>query len=213
MSEEYSTLDYIDDIRVPSLKHGNSLNVLGSLEIGLTHLAMFTRQREIETLEEYGTDKIIGHFQNTGLTLMLACVFDWFSVSLVSYLRHVRLLNLVEVNDWDIRDLQSREIQNELRDACIAYIESVAPEVYQWRNKIGAHRAATDPRNSDNLTMLTYSTMPAVSYYSPYYRAGELRLTIGGGGELDIERWSLTEKYEALIPRYWPGQELPKLDW
>ena len=82
----------------------------------------------------------------------------------------------------------------------------------QWRNKIAAHRAAVDPQD-DNLTTLTFSTMPAVTYQSPLYGVGYLKLFMGRGGELDIEAWALTQKYEALAPRCWPERRLPKLDW
>ena len=95
---------------------------------------------------------------------------------------------------------------------CSAYIKRIAPDVLKWRNKIAAHRAATDPR-SDSLSMLMYSTMPTVTYESPYYRIGGLTITMGDGIVSDFQAWSLTERYEELVPRYWPGRELTKLDW
>ena len=52
MSGEYLTPDYIDGIGMPTLKHVNSLNVLSSLKIGLTYLAMLTRQRAVEFLSD-----------------------------------------------------------------------------------------------------------------------------------------------------------------
>ena len=177
----------------------------------MAHLAMFTRQREIAALEEHGVDRVSFVFHPTDETLLLGCVFDWFSISLVSYLRVVKLIHLMELNQWNISDLRRNPVKEELGAGCVAYVKSVAPEVYQWRNKIAAHRAATDPR-SDNLTTLTYSTLPTVTYQSPYYGVGYMRLGMKGGGTLDITPWSLTERHEALAPRYWPHRELPKLN-
>ena len=205
-------LDHLDSIVVSRDVHHNSLNVLRSLDIGMFHLATFTRQREVAALEIHGAGKVVHLFQITDETLLLGCVFDWFSISLVNYLRLVKLMHVMERNDWGIGKLQDKQVQKELKGACLTYVRDVAPEVYQWRNKIAAHRAAVDPQD-DNLTTLTFSTMPAVAYQSPFYGVGYLKLFMGGGGELDIDAWALTEKYESLAPRYWPDRRLPKLDW
>ena len=172
---------------------------------------MFARRREIAALEAHGTDKVRLVFQITDETLLLGGVFDWFAISLVSYLRVIKLMHLMEFNEWGVSDLRDRQVKKKLNAACVAYVKRVAPEVYQWRNKIAAHRAATDPQ-SDNLTTLTYSTMPGVTYQSPYYGVGYLRLGMKGGGKLDTTPWALTEKHEALAPRYWPNREIPKLN-
>ena len=61
--------------------------------------------------------------------------------------------------------------------------------------------------------MLTYSTFPTVSYHSPYYGVGAYTLTLHDGSKSDFQHWNLSEKYEELVPRYWPSRELTKLDW
>ena len=212
MSGERLILDHMENIAVSRDAHHNNLNVLRSLDIGMFHLAEFTRRREIEALETHGADKVVHLFQITDETLLLGVIFDWFSISLVNYLRLVKLMHLMETNDWGIVNLRDKRIQKELKGACVAYVKDVAPEVNQWRNKIAAHRAATDPRD-DNLTTLTFSTMPTVAYQSPFYGVGYLKLFMGGGGELDVMAWALTEKYETLAPRYWPDRKLTELGW
>ena len=212
MSDERLTLDHEENITVAGELHHNNLNVLRSLGIGMFHLAVFTRRRELEELERHGKDNIVELLQVTDETLMLGCVFDWFSISLVSYMRSIQLMKLLEENNWELEHLQERAIQRQLREAYSSYIENVAPDVLQWRNKIAAHRAATDPR-SDNLSLLTYSTLPTVSYSSPYYVVGGYTISMGDGSTSDLEPWSLTEKYEELTPRFWPSQELPELGW
>lgn len=213
MADEFITVDEIDNIQVSRDVHFNQLNTLRSLSVGLSHLAVFIRRREIEALEKYGNDQVtfITDFGND-LELFLACVFDWFSISLVSYARTVKLLHLLESEGWGLPDLQEQAVQRALRKASEVYVNEVAPEVLEWRNKIAAHRSATDPR-SDSLAVITYSTFPAVGYRSPHYGVGHLRLSLGDGSTSNLPEWYLTEIYERLIPRYWPGQELPKLDW
>ena len=212
MSDDKLTVDHIDNIVVSRAAHHNNLNVLRSLHIGMFHLAQFARHREVETLEKYGKDKTI-FFSDFGsdLELLLGCVFDWFAISLVSYMRTIQLMRLMEANNWGLEDLRREPAKRKLRNACSAYINKVAPDVLQWRNKIAAHRAATDPR-SDSLALLTYSTFPTVSYHSPYYVVGGLTFFIGGS-TATLDEWSLTEKYEQLAPRYWPSQQLTVLDW
>ena len=143
---------------------------------------------------------------------MLGCIFDWFAISLVSYMSTIKLTQLLEDNDWALSHLQEKTNQEKLREVRSSYIGSVASDVMDWRNKIAAHRVATDPR-ADSLSTLTYSTLPTVAYRSPYYRVGDFKITIRDGGTSDFQPWSLTERYEQLGQRYWPGRELPKLDW
>ena len=214
MSKEHTTLDYVDDIRVDADRHLNSFNVLRSLLIGMFNLAEFTRKREVTLVEAQEENTIRQVIQVNDETLMLGCVFDWFSISLVSYLRLVKLIDLMEVNKWEIAQLRDKSVRDEVKRACPMYISSVAPAVYKWRQKIAAHRAATDPRKADNLTTLTYSTMPTVSYSTPYYGVMNFRLIMGGGGPLDLEQWSLTKTFEDLAPRFWPGVRLTPLpEW
>ena len=206
-------IDHVDNIQVSAEVHHNNLSVLRSLDIGMFHLAGFVRQREVEALERYGRDKVRGFFDfGNDLELMLSCIFDWFSISLVSYMRTIQLMHLMEINSWDLEDLKRKSAQQKLYDASDVYIRKIAPEVLEWRNKIGAHRVATDPR-SDSLALLTYSTLPTVGYQSPYYSVGHFRLTLGDGSSVAFKEWSLTQKYEELAPRYWPETKLTELDW
>ncbi len=230
MSEECVILDNVDYISARVDEHVNALNVLRSLHIGMFQLAQFTRAKELLMLEEPegGFVKIRHQFRVNDETLFLGCAFDWFSISLVSYLRLVKLIELMESNHWEMSDLINKDVKDKIKKACPRYIRSVAPAVYKWRNKIAAHRAATDPTATENLTMITYSTMPAVSYSTPYYGVMNFKLFMGGGiranleegtfrltrpveDQLDLEQWSLTRTFEDLAPRLWPEVKLSPL--
>ena len=213
MSDDKLILDHIENIAVSQDMHHNNLNVLRSLDIGMFQLAMSTRHSEIEALEKYGKDMITGLANVTQETLLLGCIFDWFAISLVSYMSTIKLMQSLEDNQWELSHLQEKPNQEKLRYARNSYVESVVPEMLEWRNKIAAHRVATDPRSDDNLSMITYSTLPTITYHSPYYRVGDFKITMGDGSTSHFQSWSLTETYEKLIPRYWPGRELTKLDW
>ena len=212
MAEEYCTLDHIDNISVCVDNHINRINVLRSLLIGMYHLATFTRRRELDMLEKQDEDTVQGLFQVTDETLMLGCVFDWFSISLVSYLRMVKLIDLMELNSWELMDIQETGNKKQIKKHCLKYIETVAPAVYKWRNKIAAHRVATDPRN-DTLNLLNYSTMPTVDYTTPYYGVLNFRVFMSNGGDLGLDPWQLTKTFEDLAPRFWPEVKLTPLPY
>ena len=192
--------------------HHNSLNTLDSLSTGLLYLAETVRVEEMKALEksDKSTFKFFTDFGND-LEILLSCFFDWFSINLVSYMRMVQLMQMMETHAWSMQDLKQKAIQKQLRESYDSYINRVAPEVLQWHNKIAAHRSATDPR-SDNLSTIIYSTFPTIGYQTPYYGVGNLRLVMSEEGAADFQPWSLTEKYEQLIPRYWPKNHLSQLD-
>ena len=146
----------------------------------------------MEASERYGYDKALYVGELTDETLLLGCIFDWFAISLVSYMSTIKLMQLLEDNEWELSHLRVTANQEKLRKARSSYIESVAPDVLDWRNKIAAHRVATDPR-ADNLSMLEYSTMVDISYSSPYYRAGSTRMWVGN----IEEEWT---KYREYLP-------------
>lgn len=212
MEDAKATIDYIDNIVVSAQDHHNIINTLDSLNSGLFHLAYAVRKTEIEAWEESdkATLKFSTDFGNN-LELFLSCLFDWFSISLISYMQMVKLMQMMETHAWSMQDLKQKTIQKQLRASYKPYFNRIAPEVLQWRNKIAAHRSAADPR-SDSLSTIVYSTIPPVTYQTPYYGVGYLKLSMTREGTSDFRSWSLTEKYEELIPRYWPQNRLPQLD-
>ena len=212
MVENLCTLDHFDGITVSEDRHVNEFNVLRSLLIGMIHLSEFTRRREITMLETQDKNTVIGLFRINDETLMLGCVFDWFALSLVNYLRMVKFIHLMELNDWSLADLKKHPVQKEIKESCVAYVKDIVPAVYEWRNKIAAHRVATDPRN-ETMNLLNYSTMPTVDYQTPYYGVLNFRIWVSNGGELGLEPWQLTKTFEDLAPRFWPELKLTPLPY
>ena len=141
---------------------------------------------------------------------LVPCAFNWFSTTLVNYLRLVALVDLMTQNSWKSKDLVESVNAPIIKAHCKAYVSTVAPEVYLWRNKVAAHFAATDPFRDDNLGTLEHSIMNPVSFKYPYYYVGGLK-KIAGTAESELPTWALTETYELLAPRLWPEVQLSQL--
>lgn len=118
--------------------------------------------------------------------------------------------------DFTRADLSDKSKFNTVKSSVDDYVENVTElsDVLIWRNKVGAHFAITAPHRSDNISTLDMSVMFPVSFNSGHYYVGEHTLTrtdgAGGRHTSAIPRWSLTEVFENLIPRYWPNIEINK---
>ena len=88
------------------------------------------------------------------------------------------------------------------------YVARVMPRVVQYRNKVAAHFAITEPRR-DNEADLAASVMTQVVYAKGRLCAAALTPVLGTGPqEVNVTRdvsWSLTLTHERLVPRYWPS--------
>ena len=121
---------------------------------------------------------------------LLSCAFQWYAVSACNYAQLVGWLST--------RNAESAK----------AYVKKVMPSLAQYRNKVGAHFAITDPRG-DNEADLAASVMTHIVYAQGRLCAAALTPVIRAGAtELVASRdlsWSLTLAHERLLPRYWPG--------
>jgi len=139
---------------------------------------------------------------------IVPCAFDWFSVTLVNYLRLVALVQLMNKNGWKSSALAEPLNRAEIKKHCTAYVKSVVPEVYVWRNKVAAHFAATDPFKDDNLGTLEQSIMGMVEFRYPNYYVG-LGKWASKTETSQLPQWALTKVYEDLQTRFWPEVQLP----
>ncbi len=200
------TLDRIENIvlneNFPVIQNCHSLTYLPD---GIFQLAHTVRHAELQEVER-GHQAQIGGF--THQLNFIACTFHWFAISLVNYLRMVALVDVLTRNGWRIYDLTTQGCKDTVRRHCREYVKDVIPDIAIWRNKVGAHFAATDPFNDDNLGTLQTSIAHPITYTRPYYRANDVRLVVDGQ-EPEIPSWAMTETYERLIPRYWPSRKLP----
>lgn len=209
-------LDYEQDIRFgmqqPKLLHAHAIE---AHRRGLHHLALQVREHEQQYIEANvwpsGGSELIedfGHFEP-----VTYCTFNWFAITLTSYLRLIALVDLVNRNDWSITDLVTNE--KLIAKTCTEYVAGVVPAVAKWRNKVAAHPAATAPMGENNrrgaadrvATLLQSFSCP-VSRTAAYFEVGRVRWSIDD--ELaDLLPWSVTATYERLTSRYWPDASIP----
>jgi len=123
---------------------------------------------------------------------LVACAFHWYSVTACNYVRLVGWL----VNGGDTAKATE-------------YLKHVLPEVYVWRNKVGAHFARTFPRGKDTPADLAKSVMFPISFDDDAFYAGSLVLVMTSKGQRSSSRkdmrWSLTHTHQQLSTRYWPN--------
>jgi hypothetical protein len=197
-------LDHIDKIIIDKLPISNT-HVIDQYEVGIEYLAQLIRQHEIKFYQA-----------NPGTTFcafasfhpIIYCSFDWFVIYTTNYIRTIGLLDILNKNKWDYKDISNNA--KPINIFCTNYVTKVVPELYEWRNKISAHTAATAPRD-ENYVFFEYSLMDKITFSNRHFEAGGGTYNISNTSAT-LPKWALTEVYETtLIPRYWPHKKLPKL--
>ena len=196
-------LDYVDKLNIPvedAEQNYNELRSLNRLSIGLRHLNVLVESIESEIGES--SDNL--DYQSLALGKdprlkgvpqdLVACAFDWYSVTACSYVRLVGWL----VNGGDIDEARN-------------YLYRVLPEVSVWRNKVGAHFAQTLPSDKDTEADLVKSVMYPVAYKDGAFYTQPFVLALvnakGGSTSRSDMTWSLTHTHRQLSSRYWPSRD------
>lgn len=193
----------------------NEVHTIHTLRVGLGTIAEQIKARE-QAWEKQTGGKVKFHVygldtDGTKANLdILVCLFHWFGVSLCNYARLVGFIRSLEIGEFVRSDLADEDRFKAVKNSVNGYLRDVAEmsAVRKWRNKVGAHFAITSPQTGDNKATLDMSVMHPVTFTNGRYRVAELALTYRGGTGAahtsDIPTWSVTEVFEALIPRYWP---------
>ena len=176
----------------------------------ITHLAQQVRAKEQELIEteDYPSGGVtFPHFSH--YEPLTYAMFNWFAISLTSYLRLVAMIDLINRERWGLRDLLRNS--KVVEEVCGDYVANVAPAVLQWRNKVAAHPAVTAPRvtgkQSDRLATLIQSFTCPVRMDLGYLEVGGVVYAVDGE-KADLQPWSVTATYEKLAPRFWPESPL-----
>ena len=118
----------------------------------------------------------------------LSAMFQWYAVSVCSYTDLVGYITLGQAEAH-------------------RYTSRVVPRILQYRNKVAAHMAITNPRR-DNAADLKLSTMTGITYNrGRLVAAGMLPELDAPDGKVEVTApftWSLTAEHERLKPRFWP---------
>lgn len=204
-------LDHVLGIEYPddSTKLVHELAIDGHLP-PITYLAEQLRLKEQQLIEadEYPVGALtFPHFSH--YEPLTYAMFNWFAISLTSYLRLIAMVGLVNREGWGLRDLLGNH--KAVEDECSTYVASIVPAVLQWRHKIAAHPAVTAPRvtnkQSDRLATLIQSFTCPVRMDLGYLEVGGVVYAVEKE-KADLQPWSVTATYEKLTSRFWPDAPL-----
>ena len=216
------TIDSIAKLEIQRKEHFNEIRTLQTLTQGIHQLYAMVKHRELEFERRCGANNMV--MQSFGIDFdgsrdrldVIACFFHWFGVSLCNYSRLVGFIHGLETKAFTRATLQDRDSFQDIKVAVDSYVRSVTEleKVQVWRNKVSAHFAITDPRKDDNAATLDMSVIFPITFENRYV-VGGLTMTVGdsvNSQTSQLPRWSLTEVFEALMPRYWPGCSIPTVE-
>ena len=214
-------IDHADNLELKdedAERYFNELRSLQYLSTGLNFLNTQVRRIEAVVNARLEKDQVVFMCGNApelqGIPQdLVACAFHWYSVTACNYVKLVGWL----LNGGDTAEANR-------------YLQHVLPEVYVWRNKVGAHFARIGPREEDTPADLAKSVTFPISFDDDAFYVNSLVLTMSSGGQerprpqgiadwrwrlLGMSgrerissrkdmRWSLTHTHERLSSRYWP---------
>jgi len=214
-------LDKIDKIKVDSTNCPiNNLQALDYLKNGIFFLAeqikIAEKQlpgRKIRKIKEYEKEifpdsEYVWEEEIVGLDFSnkwnyINCIFHWFSISVVNYVRVVGLIEYLQRNNLKLSNISTKKEKEKLRNSCSKYVKKVIPEIQKFRNKIAAHFSATDPYEDENYIDWELSLIPTISSYEGIFEANGLTISINGIKNNELPVWSITKEFEKLKQRYW----------
>jgi hypothetical protein len=207
-------LDGIEKLEVEHQKYGNEIRNLRTLSVGLQRLAESIKRPEVHFERQTGGKLKAFSMGATSRAEeerlnMYACMFHWFGVTVINYARIVGFIRGIEKGLFSRADLIHKTKFDLIGKKISDYVSSI-PElanVKVWRNKVSAHPAITDPYGDDNIATLDMSVIFPVTFEGKYVVGGMqlIRNDSTGTHVSALPRWSLTEVFESLIPRFWPN--------
>ena len=206
-------IDLLDGVEVTRQDYFNEIVALRTLFRGLKHLSTMIKRKEV-AFAKAGGDKVnlisfgAPNPEEQEFLDTVACFFHWFGISVCNYVRLVGFIRGLASGDFVRADLKDSAKFTQIKRSIEAYVASVAEidAVRIWRNKVFAHFAITDPFRDDNIATLDMSIVFPITFEGTYV-VGGMTMSRKDACETyvsDLPRWSLTEVFESLIPRYWP---------
>jgi hypothetical protein len=192
-------LDCLEPIELTdeaTASYKNHLSSLRRLSTGLRFLYSQVKRAETTFREQFPKEVEVCWFGRLpGIPIeqhdLLECSFQWYAVSVCSF---TRMMGWLRYSD--------KQSEPSLK----AYIEKVLPGPLGFRDKVGAHLAASCFK--DNLAEKLASLIPQVSWSDTRFYGSAMTVGIKGGNEAKgrdsrkIRPWSLTEEHEKLMARY-----------
>jgi hypothetical protein len=209
-------LDNVKNIEVPDSLAFNEINTLGFTKAGMDFLyqsvdSIERPRREHDLARGMITTHSFGRDPDTPPNFLYSSpsIFNWYSISLVNYVRLVGFIHGLADNVYARTALEDKQMKKDVKKYCDDYVSSITEiqDIVKWRNKVSAHYAITDPRNDDNPATLDASIMHPVGYCDGRYKTSVFVLSMSDSAGLDhtstLPSWSLTETHEFMIDRFW----------
>jgi hypothetical protein len=190
-------LDHIDMLELPESTlgdHDDALATLARLAEGLHWI-----NRQLMIYERTASDKARkadiltevagGILEKTPLGT-ISCAFQWYAVSVCNY---AQLANWLIYND---------------RQKSKDYVTRIFPKISNYRNKVAAHFAFSDPRKEDNEATLSASVITNIVYHDRHFYAATITPAAQNGIEVErskIKPWSVTLAHQQIEKRFWPN--------
>lgn len=169
------------DKRYPPI---NNYSRLFSLEKGIYKLYKETREAENNLYPTFPKE----------ITFPFEIMHQWFANSIISYFRIIGLFDILNQNNWKLQDVLTNKQQ--INEYCTKYVKQKVPIIYQWRNRISAHPAATAPKKWDDINTISNSLFSFGGISNGYYDlAGQL--VYDQDGKM-TPPWCLTKEFERL---------------
>jgi hypothetical protein len=166
-------LDHVNGIQFDSAKPPfNNYQVFQQTLDGLVYLANHVRSLEVQAATNDPHAHLTTILFSSQIPPYLGSVFNWYAVSLTSYLRLIALVDLMQKKGWQSDDLADKSNKKIIKPYGDRYVESVVPDIKRWRDKVAAHFAASDPRPEDTLATLELTIMNPIAFHCSYYYAG-----------------------------------------
>lgn len=168
--------DHVEQLEISeeeAARHPNELRSLERLTTGLNHLHVQVSAMEGSIRQALPEDRVMHIFGNAPMLEgipqdLVACFFHWYSVTACSY---------VQLAGWLGNGEDTEKAKN--------YLQKVLPEVSMWRNKVGAHFALVDPKetgvNKDSAADLAKSVMPPIAFLDDAFYTDSFVLKVASG--------------------------------
>lgn len=216
MTSEEVLIDSVESLNVNRNDYFNEIGSLRTLSNGLRELSAPIKRREAAFAKAGGDRFNVLMYGGTSpaevrMLDVTACMFHWFGLSLCNYARLVGFIRGLHCGDFVRADLTDKKGVEKAKRSIEAYVLGIPEltDVKTWRNKVFAHFAITDPFREDNISTLDMSVICPVTFEGKYY-VGSMVMTkknSSGNHTSSLPKWSMTDVFESLIPRFWPGLE------
>jgi hypothetical protein len=213
--ETVGFVDLIEKFAIAPLEYANELGSLRTLLAGIKRLTAVVKTEEARRtpppgLSVFSFGATSGTDEEKEFNAFLACVFHWFGTSVCNYARLVGYIRGMTLGHFTRADLKNQANFKQVKKSINEYVDSIdeLKSVRVWRNKVFAHFAITDPCKDDNIATLDMSVVFPVSFCDGRFVVGAMammRKDSSGRHTSELPQWSLTEVFEALEPRFWPG--------